>query len=367
MVLLMATLPGLAVAHPNALVNFLMLGYLMLAGVVLGKSWEIRRRHPLQAAASVGSLLAATGLTVAASTRVEFKGGMRRVGTPSPSRGHRQALHDMLLFAQNGGAGLRVLAVLVAVGLVIVIVRGRGYRWVIAALIITDALFYLMVSEDTAIARVFTWPWDNEPVRLAALAALPAILLATVAFATGAGLLKTHLRLPLWASTVTFPLLFVVATGGAYVDAHRQVLEPYFHPVPSMSWANNQELRALRTLGQKIPIHAVVAENPWNGGGYMYIVSGRRMLFPTGTDRTAGDRTLLADSLDDVGSAPLVCAAARRLSVQFAITGGTAFGMARERAFQYGGVDAVGSSGAFHKVASAGPYTLYQMVRCAQA
>src|SRR6185503_5168680 len=39
-VLLLATLPGLALAHVNALVAFLLFGYLMVAGVIVGRAWK---------------------------------------------------------------------------------------------------------------------------------------------------------------------------------------------------------------------------------------------------------------------------------------------------------------------------------------
>ena len=364
-VLLLATLPGLAVAHPNALVTFFMFGYLMVAGLVLGKSWGMRRDRPRSSATAVVGLVVATGLAFVVSTRLEFKGGMRTRIAPNPVLSPGKAVHDMLLFAQNDATELPVLAVLVAVGAGIVLVRHRGSRWLVAALIITDALFYLRVAVDNPAALLFSWPWDNEPVRLATLVVLPAILLATVALATGARFLKTRVGLSRRASAFALPLLFVITTGGAYINAHRSVLETYFHPPPSMSWASDEELRALHRLGQTIPMDAVVAENPWNGGGYMYIVSGRTMLFPTESDLSLGDRTLLATRLDDAGTAPLVCAAARRQHVRFAITGGLAFGTATWRHLQFAGVDAVGSSDAFRKIAKEGPFTLYQMIKCA--
>jgi hypothetical protein len=163
-------------------------------------------------------------------------------------------------------------------------------------------------------------------------------------------------------------LLFVVSTSGAYVGAHRRVLDPFFNPVPALSWANKEELQALHTLARHIPPDAVVSENPWNGASYMSVISSRHMLFPTEKDRTLGDRTLLALRLDDVGSSPEVCAAARREHVRFAITGGRPVAsVARTGKTDYVGVDRVGRSDAFRKVAKEGPYTLYRMVRCAKA
>ena len=292
---------------------------------------------------------------------------MFAVGARGPELSLGEAASDMLLFAPRGAADLWVLAALVAVGAGIVLLRHRGRRWLVATVIITSALFFLNVAVDNQTVRLFTWPWNNSAPRVAALGVLPAALLATVAMAAIARWLSDRTRLPRWATAVTVPLLFVVATGGAYVNVHRDVLEPYFHPKPSDSWVSADELDALQRLARLVPPDAVVAANPWNGGTYMYVVSGRHMLFPTEKVRLPGDRMLLALKLDDVGRSPEVCAAAKRQQVRFVITGGESVAAAGKRGTsQYAGVDAVGGSDAFRKVATNGPYTLFEMVRCAE-
>ena len=127
---------------------------------------------------------------------------------------------------------------------------------------------------------------------------------------------------------------------------------------------SERELDSLRSLAQEIPRAAVVAANPWNGGPWLYLVSGRSMLFPTEKTIVPGDRALLAKRLDDAGTSAAVCAAARRQGVQYAITGGRSFGGG---GWRYPGVDRVGSSAAFREIVSVGPYTLYRLSRCAGA
>ena len=367
--LLLAMLPGVAMAHPNAFLTLLLFGALMTLGVLLGKAWSMRRDRPWLAATSVGGIALASGLAFVASSLIDPKGGMRTQASGlGPEVGRREAVRDTVLFAPRGAVELWVLAAVVAVGAVIVLVRYRGRRWVVTAMVITSALFYVSVAVDNATTRHFTWPWNSQPPRLAAIGVLPAMLLATVALAACARLLNQRMRVPRLASAVAAPLIFVLASGGAYVNTHRGVMEPYFHPTPALSWASNAELRALHSLAKRVPKGAVVAENPWNGGSYMYVVSGRHMLFPTEKDRLPGDRMVLALKLDDVGRSPEVCAAARRQNVRFAITGGRPFAWAGRRGTtEYAGVDAVGSSDAFREVAREGPYALFQMVSCAGA
>jgi hypothetical protein len=161
--------------------------------------------------------------------------------------------------------------------------------------------------------------------------------------------------------------LFVLLTQGLYTGQHREVLGPYFHPTEEVdSFVTPQELTALRTLAARVPAGAVVAENPWNGGSYMYLVSGRRMLFPSEKSMRPGDPQLLARRLDDAGSDPAVCRAAQSQRVRFALTGGTPATKGRSP-LQYRGIDAVGSSPAFRQVAEAAPYRLYELVGCASS
>jgi len=367
-VLLLATLPAVVLAHVNAFVAFVLFGYVMAAGVILGRAWERRRRRPRMAVASVAGLLGATGLAFLATTVLEPKGGSMRL-TPGlgPEFTLIEALSNTLLFAPRGAVSLWVLAALVPVGAGVILVRHRGSRWVVAAAVMTSALLFLNLAVDNPTVRLVTWPWNNQSPRLAALIVLPAILLATAALAAGAQLLKGRMGLPPAASAVAVPLLFVLATGGLYTAAHQRVLNPYFNPIASRSWVTKGELRALQTLARHVPPDAVVAENPWKGGSYMYVVSSRNMLFPTEKDRADGDRKLLALSLDEVGRSPKVCAAAQREHVRFAITGGRAVNSAGKIGLgEYPGVDAIGWSEAFRKVAHEAPYTLYEMVSCAK-
>jgi hypothetical protein len=366
-VLLVMTVPGLALAHVNAIITFLLLGYLMAAGVILRKAWGVRTRRPWLAAAAVAGLVMFTGLAFLASTVPNTRRTlMRNFGIPGPELPAGPALYDLLSFARRGVGEAWVLTALVGVGAVIVLVRHPGRRWLVAALVVTSAMFYLNVVVDSPAVRLLTWPWSNQSVRLASIIVLPATLLGTVALATVARLLSTRLGHPSWPAAVAVPLLFAVATGGAYLGTHRNTLDQYFHPDAAHSWASNRELRALHALARLVPADAVVAENPWKGGSYMYVVSGRHMLIPTEKALSAGDRTLLASSLDKAGTSPEVCAAAQRQRARFAITGGRAYANAGVRTKMYAGIDAVGSSDAFRKIARDGPYTLYQMVSCAR-
>jgi hypothetical protein len=360
-------LPGLTLAHPNALICFLVLGYLAVAVAVLRSAWDLRSR-PLAAVARVGALLVVTAAAAVASLVVRSP-SMVATGEPGPERGLRAAVIDTVFFGPRHGAQLPLLTVVAVLGgLVVLLRRHRGAGWLPVAASVFAGLYLLNVAVDDDTARYLTWPWYNNAIRLAVAGSLPSALCAAAGFvALGTLVARVARAVPTARAVATGLVLaaFLVVTHG-YVYPHQAFLRGYYHPSVAKSWASDDELRALRELSTRIPDGAVTAANAWNGGTYLYVVSGKPLLVPTEKALFDGDRTLLAARLDQVGTDPEVCAAARRQDVQFALTGGKPFAWAgAKRVALYAGIDRVGSSPAFSKVATAGPYTLYRLTTCA--
>jgi hypothetical protein len=384
-VLLVAAVPGIALAHPNALISLAVLGLLVVLDALLTRAWLWRRAAPRRAmavlaVAVVGTALAG-GVYALATQRMS---SMRASNPPGPEMSLRTAVEQAVLGSPRGAPPLHVLGALVVVGALVLLIRGYGRRWVVAALLLTGALYVMVVGADTEVTRWFTWPWYNNPPRLAALVVLPAVLCSAAALALPATALRWWSgRRSAGSATsgltatpgvaavalvlaVLVPAGFVVVTRG-YVDQHREMIDRYWHPSVYRSWASNAELQALRELAQHIGPDDVTAANPWNGATYLYLVSGRQLLIPTEKVRGVADRALLADRLDQVGSDAAVCAAARRDRVRFAITGGRPFSSGGTDWKTYPGIDGVPDSPAFTRVAAAGPYTLWRLTSCAGA
>ncbi len=365
-VLLLASLPGLTLAHTNAMVSFLGFGYLIVALATVRRAWMVRAR-PAQAAVLVAGLGIATvtAAILATALRPESMVRSRPLG---PEMGTRAALIDTVFFAPRQGVPLILLSAVVALGAAALVRRHRGAGWVVAGLALYGGLFFLNIAVDTASVRDLTWPWYNDPVRLAANSVLPSALCASAGLLALGAMAAHPLGSRRWAPVATTGVVLAALVLGtqAYVGPHRDFIDGYFAPSPSRSWASDEELLALNRLARHIPPGAVTAANPWNGATYLYVTSGRRLLVPTEKSLTPGDRTLLAAQLDRAGTSTDVCDAARRQRVEYAITGGEPFSSAGAgRLAQYRGIDQVGESPAFDLVAEEGPYRLYAMVQCA--
>ncbi|HYO20508.1 MAG TPA: DUF6541 family protein, partial [Dermatophilaceae bacterium] len=326
--LLLASLPGLTLAHTNALVSLLVFGYLIVALAIVRRAWMARAR-PAHASMLVVALAIATmaGALVATALRPEAMVRSRPLG---PEQGIRAALIDTVFFAPRQGVPLILLSVVVALGAAALVRRHRGAGWVVAGLALYGGLFFLNIAVDTPSVRYLTWPWYNDPVRLAAISVLPAALCASAGLLVLGALAAHPLAGRRWAPVATTGVVLAALVLGtqAYVGPHRGFIDGYFAPSPARSWASDEELLALNRLARHIPPGAVTAANPWNGATYLYVTSGRRLLVPTEKSLTPGDRTLLAAQLDRAGTSPDVCDAARRQRVEYAITGGKPFSSA---------------------------------------
>ena len=376
-VLLGLGVPGLALAHPNALIALALLSLVIGVFALAGLAWQQRHR-PLRAGATVGGIVVGLLATAAAWQIVTARAGAMRASNPKgPEMPWRDALLDVLLFAPRDARYLWVPGVLVVCGLVVVAVRHRRGLWVVGGFLLAAGLYLGLTAVDNEATRLATWPWYNNSPRLAALLVVPAALLATAALAAAADGLERLFRrhTPLAASATTAAAAATAAVCAAYlvlsvggeVRAHRALLDDFFDQKRPSAWVTDAELAALRDLGRQLPADAVVAANPLSGGSYLYLVSGHRLLYPSEKAMTKGDLQLLGRRIDDIGTDPKVCAAARRHDVTHVLTGGkpTTFGPNRKAA--YAGLAAVPGSPAFEEIGQSGPYRLYRITACAGA
>lgn len=370
--LLVVAMPALVLAHPNGFVAFALFGLLILLG------WfgeVLRRRRRTVRRAAVG-IMVGSALILAATLTAFRPSSMVNGGSQQPQASAAQAAASALLLAPPDTLPLLVLGIMTIFGLAVILRAHPGARWVVPAWGIMMSLYWLNLAVGTDWVRHFTWPWYNEPIRIQAVAILPAVIASTAGllflprilagFLSGrfvrnlSSTARRHL-----GTTVVFAVFFV-ATGFGYLTPHQRILNSYFHPAAPYSWISDQELRSLRQLASYLPTDARVAANPWNGATYLYVVSGRRLLVPTEKTNFAGDRALLSRHLNEVGTNPAVCDAAQRQHVDWAITGGLPFARAGDRVDQYIGVDAVDTSPAWRIRATSAPYNLYERVSCAR-
>ena len=390
LVLGLLSLPGLAVAHPNALIAFVLIGTVVVVLGLLSRAWLLRRSRRWAAVGTATAALLtllALGAVWAVMTTVSV--GMRESNPEGPEMTVAEGVVDVLFQAPRAVPPAWVAGSLVLVGLLVLLAR-RRHLWVVLAHLMVTGLYVAVVLVDSPATRLLTWPWYNNSPRLGALMVLTAALLTAVtltelgallarlvarrssdptplsAAAGGTGPVPTPTAGPArsFAAAAAVAVVFAVATAGLGVGAHRQVIEEYFAVPAEDAWASEADLQALRTLGARVPAGEVVAANPWKGGSYLYLTSDRRMLFPTEKAWAVGDRELLGADLDRAAEDPAVCEAARRQDVGWVLTGGSSMTDSTAQERRYAGVDGVGDAAGFSLVDRAGDYALYRLDAC---
>jgi hypothetical protein len=286
-----------------------------------------------------------------------------------------EAAVDAVTFSSRGGPHLWALSAVTLLGVAALILR-RGARWMVGSLAITWGLYLMIAGYDTELMRWLTWPWYNNTPRFAAMVVVPAAVVAAAGLALPghlwsvrrqqrAGVEREAQHSDPWLGALLAPLIFVLVTGGANLDARQNFIERYFRPSVDRTWASPEELASLRALARRMGREGVVAANPWNGATYLPLVSDRQLLLVSEKALAPGDRQLLATDLSSAATRADVCAAMRREDVRYVITGGRPWAKLSQQAWkQYAGIDGVSPAGGFEVIAKEGPFTLWRVPQC---
>lgn len=352
-VVLAASVIGLALAHPNAVVSLLVLA--AAAGLV--GTWQrgVRWR--------VGSVVVAAAVSWLVLLSPAFDA---QRGTSWPARQRLpQAVGEWLALAPQRVPVPLVLAVLTLLGCVVAW-RRPGLRWLLAVHVTAGGLFALVAGSDGRLARLVSGPWWDDPFRLAALAGVAGVPLAAVGLDAVARRLAVVLRWPgrpaAGPAAMTVGLLgaLVVATGGLHAGDTARVVHAWYGPDDMLGPAERGLLARVPYL---VPAGERVAGNPWDGAALTGPLGHREAVFPHLAGSWGADRNLLAAALADAGTRPDVCAALQRLGTTHVFVGPAAFWADDARRERYAGLSVAGRAG-FVEVARGGEASLWRVTAC---
>jgi hypothetical protein len=375
-VVTVAAVPGLALAHPNALVS-LALFVVLAVGTRFALEW--RRRGGLdarRAAVRLGVL----ALVVVLGLLVVPQLSRQVADTASYDWGAHDSLGPTL--RDSALLGLQVgplpwgLIVVMAFGFVSCLRRVR-LRWVAVTWLACVLLFAVAATGRPGWGSLVTGYWYNDKVRIAALGVVPATLLAVLGTHTLARLLTKLLmafsppptdraRRP-WALGATAGagalLLVATVTGGATHDQAGDIVDRYYHPdEPYQVLLTDDDDAALGQLARLIPRDVVTADVPANGSAFLYAFHGRPVLFESLLLDPDPDHALIGDHLRDAASRPDVCDALRRDGVEYAVTGPERYWL--NLFTRTSGIAKLEEAPGFQQVASAGRYKLFRIRAC---
>lgn len=384
-----ATLPGMVLTHPSAMVA--LLGFLV--PVVLGRlvntvlEWRNGRdtkRHAVQwAIFSVGYL------AVVAAAWTLLRPGLGAAPW-TPFQSNARAIGEILGSAPMGTTVAWTMTILTVIGLY-VISRTMRRNWWILGIFLVGAVLYMVVSSwpPGTFRTLLTGVWYNDSFRLAAL--LPIVTLPVAVFgaewivwrlraglehlaaerqaptsaAPRAGLANFRLSangrvLSVWV----FLAVLGVAVQGGTLSQVQQRIHTVFSVTENSDLVDEDELKVLQSVGAAVPADGVVVANPLTGGSLVYALADRKSLAPHIFGERSEMEQLLLDHWDEAAYNKDVCPAIRTLNAYWALDFGTKTVIPTEDPFPGLADLAAGTAPGMEVLASSGDARLVRTTAC---
>ncbi|MEQ3551211.1 DUF6541 family protein [Pseudonocardia nematodicida] len=374
LLLFVATVPGLALSHPNSVFSLAVIG---LFPVLWGVGRLARRRlatrrfwQPVLAAALLATLVAGTLWMMIESPLLA---GVRSFDWPAFTD-TPGAIAQVATNSMNRTPELAVLSALVLVGMVGAL-RRFTTSWLVPAHLASGYLYVLAASREDELTAALTGAWYNDSYRLAAMVPVTGVALAVVGLLSVAELARGVFGLvpagrPVarrrgFTAAVAAAVLtvLVVASGGLNVSVHADALAgPYRYTAEQLLEPGQRQF--LVEAGTLLPPDAVVAENPYTGNVLLYPLTGRQVLFPHMNGSWSPDQLVIAQRLRDAAVDPTVCDAVATTGTTHVLTGDVTFWPWDGRSGNYPGLQDLGAVEGFEFLGAGGGSELWRITAC---
>jgi hypothetical protein len=396
LLLLLAVLPGITLAHPSSTMALfaLMVPPLLYvwARSTLGMSSRQGRRRWLGLATMVTVLVAGTGVLLL-FWKIARPPEVAAFWPPVETTG--RAIGEVISSSGIGRSVAWAVMLFAVLGLLRMIVE-RNQLWVVGIYGVGAVLFVVVASFPFGGLRTFvSGVWYNDPPRLAALLPLVTLPLAT----RGALELWDRWLLP-WVSrgienidrsrhiegvarparTAAAALLrrngpcllatgallgvLVVITQGANVREAQQSMADSYRLTENSTLISTDELALIQRLPDEVPEDATMIGNPWNGSSLAYSFANRKLLqlhilsaLPEGAEG-------IINGLNAAKTDPAICASVQRLQVQYVLDFGHVEVQGRDHGYR--GLDDLVADGVATLEDSQGEAKLYKIDSCGQ-
>ncbi|MBL0704905.1 DUF6541 family protein [Sinomonas cellulolyticus] len=325
--LLVMSVPGLALAHPNSLMTLLAVSVPIFL-VVWARWW--RRRGGLTRGwfLPIGVLLG--GLIAVAAAWYLIRPPMS-AATWAPVETVGQAVGEVLALSGIGRPPTWLPAILAIAGIVWV-ARTARHRWFLGVYAVIGTLFVVVAGVPFGNFRTaLTGVYYNDPPRLAALLPVVGIPLAV---AGGVWIWDRSMFLvrKYWvrnhhaSSDILVPVLAVVAIvlsvaavqTGSIRDAAKTAAVSYAL-TPTAPLVSTDEMALLRRLAKDTPPNSLLVGNPWNGSSLAYAIADRRVVQAHILSEIPSGLPTVYEHLNEAKSDPTVCKAVRSLHITYVL------------------------------------------------
>lgn len=342
---LAATLPGLALTHPSAVVALLAFAGPAVVAACL-KAWLAARRGVGDTkSARQWLLFTAAYILFTLTVWITVRPDLASSGWTAFQTNAR-ALGEILGSAPMGTTTAWVLLLLTVIGLY-VIASDFGRLWPLAALYLIGGLLFLVASSwiDGDFRNFLTGVWYRDSNRLAALmplVTLPVVVLGTEWVIVRARHLVVFLKKKAATAPETLPgaahfvldrlpanpavaitgvLLLAVgigAQGGSFYVVQER-LTTVFSTTDDSRPLTKDDVALFSELAEIVPSSDVIVANPRTGASLAYAFSGRRVLAPHIFGTRTEQEQLLLDHWAEAAYNTKVCPAIKELRAYWAL------------------------------------------------
>ncbi|WP_235778915.1 DUF6541 family protein [Sinomonas notoginsengisoli] len=294
-----------------------------------------------------------------------------------PFENPAQATGEYLLSAYGGSMAGFAAAMPALVGLVTFGLR-KPWRWLGVSYLLWGLLFVTVASADPSPVRAFlTGGWYDDAHRVAAGSVTVCLLLGVGAFRHVLASVQRRIRQSANVDSLRIARAVPHVVGAFVVVAAILLGQSTNVPEAANAAGKNYNLSAgsplmsadefhlYEELPDFVPRGDVIANNPWDGSAWAYMVSGTKVLFPHVLSRSSPEAITLAERLNKAASDPTVCEAVRRLHAYYAINSDELIYLpGNPQNSKYPGIAGLDHSPGFSLVASIGQNRLYMVNAC---
>ena len=368
----LAALPGMMLAHPNAFMMMLLITGVMAIAVAVK---VVAGRHGRWSPRNAALIIAA----VAYVALVVVAWPILRPGTPvtswPPAFDTPSAAGVVITNATTDGLASWAVSLLMLVGCYAAIRKGLG--WLVAVWAVIAYFFIVAASFPADEYRLMlVGIWYNDFHRFVAnlpLVALPVSVIGLDHLVSAVvDRLDARVRWPSYTRVIAGTLVAAALAGCLYVAtqhtegmrlARIQAWTAYRFDDRS-DLITPEEYRFLRQVQQIVPPDAVIANYPADGSGLVYALTGRHVLMPHFYWSSTPGRDTAEENLDEAATDPAVCPILRQENVRYVIDLGGVM-LAASQMPEMVGLDELDTAPGFRVVARQGESRLYEITACA--
>lgn len=390
LLLLLAVLPGMALAHPSVAMAWLALMLppaLYVYALVFANALKFRRGRARILVATVFSIALLTGIALIKMLWDVVRPPAETAFWP-PVESTGQAIGEVISSSAIGRPAAWVIMLLTLMGIYLTI-RSSRQLWLLGSYAVAAFLFVVVSSFPADDFRLFlTGIWYNDPPRLAALLPVVTIPLAcqgavfvwtqlTTILASSTGLLRgrsvrstapakggrtsqPELLVALAATAMVFAL--IVGTQRGNVGQAEASMAESYRLSENSPLISSDEMALIKRLPGEVPKNALMVGNPWNGSSLAYAFADRKLVQLHILSAVPQGAAPLLNGPTPAKGDPAVCPTVERLKIEYILDFGHREVHGRDSGYK--GLDALIGAGLATLEDSQGEAKLYKLDLC---